>query len=512
MQNVFKFLFVLPSLFFGIKVLARPLSASLVLAERTSLAELADNVMNPDSPRHQIYYTPEEIRDLVAPKIMDYTTALRNLRSQGFSIAFQSPSHLLITVKADHKVFEKVFNTKFKFIDNKYHVVLRRPKIPSNLSLISSISGLSNIQMYRPLYKKFSEGTEFVGQPGILPEKIKKAYGLNALYNSGLTGKGQHIAIATFMNFFLEDISQYFELIGLSPTPSVEKITFNGTPPFDDISAPETELDAELAGMIAPGASLHVFTSAENSEQGELTLFTTILDDNRSKIISYSWGMCETSVSPDHRVNMDKVFARAIAQGVNILAASGDTGSDGCTNGTAVAVWPAIHPSVLSVGGTSLYFSQDGSKQEVGWSGSGGGVSAFYNLPTWQSVFKTPFLRRSYPDFAFNADPGTGQGIWIRSSSTSAPGWIQVGGTSIGAPQWAGYLALVNESRIEKELPTLGYLNPILYNSSPNDKRNIFTDVIKGRNGAYAAGEGWDAVTGWGTMKASEMLDFLIAR
>ena len=314
------------------------------------------------------------------------------------------------------------------------------------------------------------------------------------------------------MNFVLEDITHYYTLIGLTPTPYIDRVHFNGTPPYDLVSALETELDAEFIGMMAPGAAIHIFSSAENSEQGELAVFTSILDDNRSKIVNYSWGMCETEVSPDQRSNMDKVFSRAVAQGVNIFVASGDSGSDGCSDGGKAATWPAVHPDVVSVGGTSLYFNQDGSKREVGWSGSGGGVSAYYRLPSWQYGFKPPFVRRSFPDLAFNADPGTGQGIWVRAGLNAAPGWQQIGGTSMAAPQWAGYLALVNESRIEKGLTTLGFLNPIIYGSTSNDKKNIFTDVISGRNGAYAAGIGWDAVTGWGTMKGSVMLDFLIAR
>src|ERR1700675_1627840 len=101
-------------------------------------------------------------------------------------------------------------------------------------------------------------------------------------------------------------------------------------------SAGETELDAEFSGMIAPGASIHVFASSQNSDAGELAMFTAILDDNRAKVVNYSWGSCDNQVSSSHQADMDKVFARAVAQGVNILNASGDSGSDCVGDGSTV--------------------------------------------------------------------------------------------------------------------------------------------------------------------------------
>jgi len=277
-------------------------------------------------------------------------------------------------------------------------------------------------------------------------------------------------------------------------------------------SAPETELDAQFSGMIAPGSSIHVFTSAENDTQGEIAMYTAILDDNRAKVVNYSWGMCEENVNAASRKSMDKVLARAVAQGVNFFVASGDTGSHSCGDTRTIADWPALHPGVIAVGGTSLYLNSNGGKTEKGWSGSGGGVSATYPLPKWQAKFKKPFVRRSYPDIAFNADPMTGQGIWIRQGLTERPSWQKVGGTSMAAPQWVGLMALVNQARQLKQKKAMGYLNPILYGASANEKARIFTDITIGKNGDYSAALGWDAVTGLGTPKAYELLQFLLAK
>src|SRR5262249_32535304 len=149
---------------------------------------------------------------------------------------------------------------------------------------------------------------------------------------------------------------------------------------------------------------------------------------------NYSWGDCEKRLESGHQAEMAKVFARAVAQGVNILVASGDTGSDGCRDGTLNADWPAAQPDVVAVGGTT--FSQSSSKMsETAWSGSGGGISEIWELPDYQKALGSPYIKRSYPDVAFNADPMSGQAIWTQQDGSA--GWMVVGGTSMAAPQWA---------------------------------------------------------------------------
>src|SRR6185312_6008876 len=170
---------------------------------------------------------------------------------------------------------------------------------------------------------------------------IKTAYGFDSIYASGVSGKGQEIAIATYDGLKTSDITAYYSKVGLKPAPTVDVVSFNGTAAYNMDSAMETELDAEFSGMIAPGAAIHIYASAENSDAGELAMFTAILDDGRAKIVNYSWGSCEPNLSPDHQSAMDSVYARAVAQGVNIMVASGDSGSSGCGDGNLAADYPA---------------------------------------------------------------------------------------------------------------------------------------------------------------------------
>jgi kumamolisin len=285
----------------------------------------------------------------------------------------------------------------------------------------------------------------------------------------------------------------------------VDKVNFNGTATLNDGSAMETELDAEFSGMVAPAAQIHVFTSADNSDAGEEAMFTAILDDNRAQVVNYSWGSCEQGVDPGHRTAMQNIFARAVAQGVNIMVASGDSGSSCDGSGNTIAGFQPSMPYVVAVGGTTLPSGLSGP--ETGWSGSGGGISTVYATPSWQKGIGAAFTMRSYPDVAYNADPSSGQPLWAHANGVgSAASYIVVGGTSIAAPQWSGFLALVGQARGGK---ALGYLNPILYGLSSDAQAGVLSDVTSGSNGAYKAGPGFDAVTGLGSMKGPALLTLL---
>jgi hypothetical protein len=190
------------------------------------------------------------------------------------------------------------------------------------------------------------------------------------------------------------------------------------------------------------------------------------------------------------------------------VAAAGDGG--------AQALWPAVSPSVLAVGGTSLQWSGGGTRYEAAWSGSGGGASAYEPLPTWQSGTVVPgagaATMRTVSDVAFNANPNTGQYVAITAKGSATTSWNAYGGTSIGAPQWAGLVAVANARRAAASLALLGDFHATLYKTIAASSATYaadFADVVDGSDGSCAscvAATGYDTVTGWGTPNASALL------
>jgi hypothetical protein len=143
------------------------------------------------------------------------------------------------------------------------------------------------------------------------------------------------------------------------------------------------------------------------------------------------------------------------------------------------------------VGGTYLATAADGSYvSEAGWAGSGGGVSIYSRAPSYQqSLGKTG---RAVPDVSYNGDPNSGVAVY------SSGNWYIVGGTSAGAPQWAGLFALVQQSG-----------PAVLYPFAATGYR----DITSGTNGTCGADctafTGYDLVTGLGSPRASSLVPAL---
>jgi kumamolisin len=130
---------------------------------------------------------------------------------------------------------------------------------------------------------------------------------------------------------------------------------------------------------------------------------------------------------------------------------------------------------------------------------SGGGVSETFPLPAYQQSANVPvsvntgFVGRGVPDVAGDADPDTGYNVEVDGQA------IVVGGTSAVAPLWAGLIALLNQ-QLGK---SVGFLNNSIYGALSTTG---FNDIVSGNNGAYSAGPGWDACTGWGSPIGTALL------
>ena len=323
-----------------------------------------------------------------------------------------------------------------------------------------------------------------------------------ALYDfpAGVNGAGETIAIIELGGgYSANDFSAYCTQLGVT-APKVSVVTVDGatnSPGTDQDSDTEVMLDVEVAGTVAPGATIVVYF-APNTDQGFIDAVTTAVHDttHAPSVISISWGDAESNWTSAAMTSLDEACAAAAAIGVTVCVASGDGGSsDGQSDGAPHADFPASSPHALGCGGTTLSASGTTIASEIAWSDSGGGVSETFPLPSWQSSAHVPAPSnpaggRGVPDVSADADPNSGYSVRVDGQS------VVVGGTSAVAPLWAGLIALMNQ-----QLGTsVGFINPKLYGlngypSSPGPLRDITT----GSNGAYDAGVGWDPVTGLGS-------------
>lgn len=343
---------------------------------------------------------------------------------------------------------------------------------------------------------------------GLTPAQIKKAYGFDQLSGDG---SGQTIAIVDAYNDpnISSDLSTFSKQFSLAnPNLSVVNQTGGSTnlPKTDGGWAQEISLDVEWAHAIAPKAKILLVEAKSASLSDLLAGVDTARHADGVSVVSMSWGTNEFFTEG----NYDSYFTTPAGhQGVTFVASSGDEGS------WAGASWPAVSSNVLSVGGTTLNISDSSGTYggETGWSGSGGGVSDFISEPSYQSQYGN-IGGRGAPDVSYNANPYTGFAVYDSLSFQGSSGWMSIGGTSAGAPQWGALIAIANQGRVAAHGTTLdgatGTLPAIysLYNA--NDYTNNFHDVTFGRSSWwYGAHQGWDAVTGLGTPKAGALVGFL---
>jgi subtilase family serine protease len=415
-----------------------------------------------------------------------------------------------------------------------------------------------------------------IGRRCFTPTSMQNSYNLPPLYAAGNEGQGMTIAIIdSFGNpNMASDLANFDTQMGLphmcgepgaacgAGIPTFQHVFWNGKtqvkspPPGShgtgqqnrDAWTLETALDVEWAHAMAPLANiLNVTTNPAETQgvQGFPTMMNAeqfIVDNHQATVITQSFGAVEEGFgSTQSLLNLRHAFISAAANGVTVLASSGDGGS---ANSPKTPVknpspfpfptvnWPASDPLVTAVGGTYLCTNavtgigvdninppaicQNQPNREIGWIDSGGGFSHVFAAPSYQGSLpagSTPIgSMRGVPDVAFQASSRTGPLVY--ATGASAGGWFIVGGTSCSSPQFAGLVAIADQIAGHG----LGQINPTLYQlaSGPN-YGTYFYDVTTGNNQAdasipgYPATTGWDPVTGLGTPNAATLVPALAA-
>src|SRR5690348_10724948 len=338
---------------------------------------------------------------------------------------------------------------------------------------------------------------------GYAPSQITSIYGFTFL---GTTGANQVIAIVDAYDdpTIASDLAKFSSQWNLPQMNSCMVGTFNHC--FQKVYAPskprtdggwalEISLDVEWAHAIAPAADILLVEAKSSSLSSLLAAVKVATGTKGVRVVSMSWLGSEFSSESSY----DSYFPpnnSADGKGIMYTASSGDSGA-----GTG---WPAVSPRVLAVGGTTLNSGGTSTYvSETAWSGSGGGISTYEPEPAYQTAYNILGTgnKRAIPDVAYDADPSTGVYVYDSTSYQGQSGWWVLGGTSVGAPSWAAFLALVDQGRSSPLSTTPGSdTGSAIYNAaSPSTYSANFHDIASGSNGAYSAGVGYDLVTGLGS-------------
>ena len=394
------------------------------------------------------------------------------------------------------------------------------------------------------------------GQNAHTADQIASAYGFSGLYGAGDEGSGVTVAIYELEPNAPSDIAAYQACYGIHA--SVSYVRVDGGVGSGSGSG-EAALDIENLIGLAPGADVLVYQGPNSNSgapgSGPYDTFSAIFNQDRARVVSVSWGQCESALGPSNAAAENTLFEQAAVQGQSVVAASGDSGSEDCDIGgalpqTQLAVDdPASQPYVTGVGGTTLSSAGPRPTESVWNNGGnlaadllqpgagGGGISSFWPMPSAQ-LSASPSLNvlgagpsgaqcghpggycREVPDVSADADPGTGYLIYWNGAGgvPGAPsGWQSIGGTSAAAPVWAALLTMADASGGCAGSP-LGFAGPALYRAAGDAYASDFNDVASGNNdftatngGHYTAGTGYDEASGLGTPNGAALAAGLCA-
>lgn len=503
------------------------ISVGLRLRGRDQLLTLLRQLNDPSSPRYRQYLSLQEMNDRFNPTVAQEQQVSSWLQSGGLQVTGTYANHLMVGATGSVAQVESLLGVRL----NRYRAAVegaqttffapdRDPVVAGSVAgIVSTITGLDSVP-------RFHTGANGVsrGSTPYYPQDLANAYDVSPLWDAGATGTGQSIGI-TLWTVPPADatLRRFGSLTGAAVATQANRrlkvIRVDGGTTTADSG--EAGLDIEMTSGMAPGATINYYEAPTDAggnptAQGLLDALNLAgSDGNNNREISNSWGGCEAdSTSDPFTQQAESIFASNGATGHNYFFSSGDNGSwcDPAGNGVGsdpFPDYPASSPNVVSVGGTTFRTTISGGYPgETGWvysapgnggtpEGSGGGYSLIFARPTWQNgTGLAANAMRGYPDVAAVGDPNTGVLACYGAGGQCA----QFGGTSVAAPLWAGVVADVNGYLAAQGKPALGFLPSALYTVATQTQAfPAFHDVTSGTNGVYAAGAGWDAVTGWGS-------------
>jgi hypothetical protein len=567
-----------------------PMERMLLVLTRDAVAEsslqsLIARQQDKSSPDFHAWLSPGQFGERFGASKADLQKLTAWLKSHGFQVNRVGQGGMTIEFSGTAGQVKEAFHAPIhSYLVNgeRHHANASDPEIPAALAPV--VAGINTLHDFRkqPAIRvlgkasriantsKWQPDFTFSGAAGVehflAPGDFSKIYNTAKLYQNGIDGTGQSVAIVARNNINLSDVQIFRIAFGLPVNDP--QIILDGPDPGNFFGPEETEadLDVEWSGAIAPKATIKFVVSAStNSTDGVDLSALYIVDNNLAPVLSASFGQCEQALGQTENTFFNNLWEQAAAQGITAVISSGDNGPAGCDNAnqpTPASQGLAVNglastPFNIAVGGTqfnengadSTYWSPTNGPDQSSALGyipenvwnescgdpnvcgfaslfaSSGGASTLYNKPSWQVGLGVPNDgKRDLPDVAFDAAAGHDGYLLCQDGicTTNAKGQLVnaelVGGTSAAAPTLAAIMALIAQSTNSRQ----GQANFVLYplaagqtaancnSSTPPQSQCIFNDITVGNNNVpgqtgNSAAAGYDLATGWGSVNAANL-------
>jgi subtilase family serine protease len=345
------------------------------------------------------------------------------------------------------------------------------------------------------------------------PRQFRVAYGIQALLDHGIDGRGQTVVLVEFtapagsapqVTDIRQDLARFDSVFGL-PAASLQVINNLAGSPSPWLATSEEVEDTEIVHAVAPDTAIRELlisdAGADSSANASADVATALrLGLTQGAVISFSHSWGEQCFTAAEVAQLNTALQAASTAEVTVVNSSGDVGAStnpcpgariGLTGIKGVNLLDA-DPLVLAAGGTSLQADQATGAylSEAAWNtppgpnargfseSSGGGFSQLFSRPAYQDGVSDIGAARGVPDVAADADPGTGLALALTDGGQNYI-VIGAGGTSAAAPLWAAVIALADQYAGRH----LGLVNPALYRIGRNPAdHTAFHDVTTGTN------------------------------
>ena len=523
----------------GVRDLGRaPASVTVRIAvvlnyhNEAELDRLTEAQADPDSPLYHRFLTPSQFAAYFSATPTEYGRVIAALQRGGFTITHTSANRTVVDAAAPAPVAARFFDTDIHSVlsrdAGRTYANVREGSVPAEIAgAVFAVVGLDAAHRLRPAYAFAPRGaaprtgpsTDIrTGNPifgpdgGYGPQVFINSYQLPAA--NGFTGSGRASGVATDNDFLDSDLASYLAYFGVTRTgPATTRVLVDGGPPPGlGPDSVETTLDVETIVSLAPGTALYVYEAPydEPTNGNFIDIYNQVVSDNYVDTLNSSYTYCETLINNyihGYTRSVEKIEKQGSALGITFHSAAGDSGaySYGC-GGVSVGE-PVDTPHNIAVGGTTLSVNSNGQETgEVGWGGTGGGVSVIFKVPSYQKkVANVITSGRNIPDLTSDADPGTGESFYY-DGGFGGP----IGGTSLASPTFGAALTEIDQLQNSRA----GWFNVALYKTwlakgYANGSTLYFRDITQGNIPPYKAGTGYDQMSGIGAMQVTNFAGLL---
>jgi hypothetical protein len=332
--------------------------------QEKSLEAFIDSLNNRKSANFHHWLTAEEFGERFGVSQQDIDTLRGWLESHGFHVNQVYTSHMMLDVSATAGQLRQAFHTSVHNldVDGEAHIAnMNDPMIPAALAPV--VKGFFSLHDFKPhkmlkpvtqyTFAGCASSTDAPTEPGtcyaMTPADNWTIYNLNPLFNAGITGQGQTIALVEDTDSYGTDWQSYRNAFGLTTAyPQGSLVTTHPggcTDPGTNSADSEADLDVEVASAIAPNATIELISCEDGTVTfGGLTALQGLVNGAGPYpgVVSVSYGVCEVLNGSAGNASFFDTYQQAAAEGISVFGASGDEGPSSCSVnfGTASGSYP----------------------------------------------------------------------------------------------------------------------------------------------------------------------------